>query len=346
MGQVLGTVDPSTALWIELRGEAETTRVPVGGLRRDAVPEEVFAGLEMTRPPTPASLAPVVGVVRASPILRVSPATVTYRHRSITGTAPVSVVVPVHGNFTYLRNLMRALADGLDGIELTIVVDDPDLTYELTAWVRAWNDSVFDLPMQVLAHERNAGFASACNSGWRSTASEVVLLLNSDVLVGSAEYQVRRLAAGLTRGVAAVAPVLLFPDGTLQHAGMEMVDAPDFPGFVLPSHPGKHGQAGGLPVEPFSVQMLTGAAFCVRRSDLEAIGGVPSVFGRGDFEDVLMSVALRARGRLVVDPGVRWTHVEGASYRRDDLGGVAVTLAKSVVAGERVVAIEGAGTAR
>jgi len=43
---------------------------------------------------------------------------------------------------------------------------------------------------------------------------------------------------------------------------------------------------------------------------------------------------------------VRWTHVEGASYRRDDLGGVAVTLAKSVVAGERVVAIEGAGTAR
>jgi len=45
---------------------------------------------------------------------------------------------------------------------------------------------------------------------------------------------------------------------------------------------------------------------------------------------------LRERGPLMVHPGVVWIHVEGASYRREEHGGVPVTLAKSVVIGEQL----------
>jgi GT2 family glycosyltransferase len=339
VGYIPGPVEVGEQVFVELRASGGgSVRAPVSDLKVGAVPEDVFAGLVANAPFTPQSLAAVVDVVRASPAGAPAGATVAYRHVSFAGTARVGVVVPVYENFTYVRNLLRAFAAESRGVELTFVCDDPALSEDLLAWLRGWNDTVFDVPIQLLAHDRNAGFAAACNAGWRSISSGVVLLLNSDVLVRRPGPDIALLANGLTADVAVVAPVLLFPDGTLQHAGMEMVDPTDFPGFVLPSHPGKHGPADVLPTAPFDVPMLTGAAMCLRRADLDAVGGVPSVFGRGDFEDVLLSVSLRDRGRLVVDPRVRWTHVEGASYRRDIVGGVAVTLAKSVVAGERVAA--------
>lgn len=333
VGRVAGPLDAGTA--IELRSGDQRVRVPVGTVRRDAVPEEAFAGISLPMPPTVESLRPVVDVVRWSAERAAPSASVAYRHAGMTGAARVGIVVPVYGDDTYVRNLLRALADGHDGVEVTFVCDDPDLADALVSGVRTWNDAVYDVPVQVLVHDRNAGFAAACNTGWRATAGDLVLLLNSDVLVAQPAHDIACLADAVTSGVAATAPVLVFPDGTLQHAGMEMVDPPDFPGFVLPGHPGKHGPADGLGSEPFDVPMLTGAAICVRRADLDAVGGVPTVYGRGDFEDVLLSLALRDRGRLVVDPGVRWTHIEGVSYRRDLLGGIAMTLAKSVAVGER-----------
>ena len=335
VGQVAGPVDSALPLVVEVRAEGGSVRLPIADVRHDAVPEETFAGLVVTGTPTPASLAAVVGVVRASAVPSAPAVSLGYRHDRMTGSAAVGVVVPVYRDHTYLRNLLRALADGHDGVELTVVCDDPQLADELVAWVRAWNEVVYDVPMQVLVHDRNAGFAAACNTGWRSCSGELVVLLNSDVLVADPSRDLARLAAGMAVDVAAIAPVLLFPDGSLQHAGMAMVDAPDFPGFVLPGHPGKHGPADDLPDEVFDVPMLTGAAICVRRTVLEQVGGVPAVYGRGDFEDVLLSLSLRDFGRLVVDPGARWTHVEGASYRRAELGGIAVTLAKSVVVAER-----------
>jgi len=336
VGRVAGPVDPSKASSIRLRGPWGSMRLPVEGLRHEAIPEDIFAGLQLDCSAlSPATLAPIVGVIAASPPARPASASIAYRNLALPATASTGIVVPFYRAFDYLPNLLRALAPVGPEIELTVVCDDPGLADDLVVWTRSWNDAVYRVPMQVLVHDHNAGFAAACNTGWRATSSALVLLLNSDILVYDPVRDLARLADGVGGGVVATAPVLLFPDGTLQHAGMEMVDAPDFPGFVLPGHPGKHGPADLLPAGPFDVPMLTGAAVCVGRDDLEAVGGVPVVFGRGDFEDVLLSLALRDRGRLTVDPAVRWTHMEGASYRRAELGGIALTLAKSVVVGER-----------
>lgn len=335
VGYVAGPIDSTRPALVDLRVRGRWVRVPLPDLRADPVPEEAFSGLVVDYATiTPQTLAPVVGVARSSMRPPDPVASVAYRHDAMSGRARVGIVVPVYGNSTYVRNLLRALADGHVGIEVTIVCDDPSLADDLVHDVRSWNEAVFDVPVQVLTHDRNGGFAAACDTGWRAIESAVVLLLNSDVLLTDASSDLHRLADLLTGDVAAVGPVLLFPDGTLQHAGMEMVDVPDFPGFVLPGHPGKHGPADGLPHEPYEVPMLTGAAICVRREVLDLVGGVPRVYGRGDFEDVLLSLALRERGRLVVAPSVRWTHMEGSSYLRDTLGGAAVTLAKSVVVEE------------
>lgn len=336
VGWVAGPLTTGSRADLELRGPWGRVRVRLPAPHTGAVPEEAFAGLVVDFGAiTPAALSPVVNVIRLSKMPPSPTAAVAYRHSAASTTPLTGIVLPVYREFTYVKNLLRALADDHDDIELTMVCDDPTLTAALAEWVGAWNESVYRVPMQIVAHDRNAGFAAACNSGWTACEAGVVLLLNSDILIDRPGVDLNVLRNGLTDDVAAVAPVLIYPDGTLQHAGMAMVDAPDFPGFVLPGHPGKHGGTSHLPETPFEVPMLTGAAVALRRESLQAVGGVPHVYGRGDFEDVLLSLALRERGRLVIDPRVRWAHVEGASYRRDELGGIAVTLAKSIVIAER-----------
>jgi GT2 family glycosyltransferase len=128
-----------------------------------------------------------------------------------------------------------------------------------------------------------------------------------------------------------VAPVLTYPDGSIQHAGMAMATAPGAPGFTVPLHEGKGLPASTLPIHPFDVDLLSGAVLMVPTALYEEVGGMPVWLGKGDFEDVALCRLLSQHGTLRVVPGVQWTHVEGASYQRYGQSAVLVTLAKSVL---------------
>jgi GT2 family glycosyltransferase len=338
-GHIRGTGRKRRPTRLELRDDERSWSVPLGTPVAEAVPEEAFFGLVIDVDGiTPGSIASLASVMRHSLAKPLPLVTTAYAHVSLAGPAKVNIVVPTYGDFTYLRNLVLALADAPTGaVEATVVCDDPRIVDDLVRWTTQWNDAVYGGPVRVLVHDQNSGFAAACNSGWQSSRCSHQLLLNSDVIVDSLVADVTRMSALLVDGVVAVAPVLLFPDGTLQHDGMRMEEPAHLPGFTLPAHPGK-GQPPPTRSEPFEVDLLTGAAILTTTSVLRAVGGLPSVYGRGDFEDVLLSVAMARLGRLMVDPAVRWTHVEAASYDRDQHGGLPVTLAKSMVVAERLEA--------
>jgi GT2 family glycosyltransferase len=327
------TSGPATSrVVLDFRSAAHTWTLEVGDLHREGPPEDVFAGISVSDL-TPSGVEPLALMVAHATRPQHPHVVTAYKYSSDVGTPRINVVVPVFGQFDFLRNLLLALASPHErDIVVTVVCDDPGLAPRLVDWTLRWNDLVYRVPLQVLVQDRNAGFASACNTGWAASTEPYQLLLNSDVLINYPRTDLQRLAGLLDKQVSAVAPVLLFPDGRLQHAGMELQEHPDFPGFVLPQHPGKGDNPRDLPSAPFTASLLTGAAIMTTREALEAVGGVPVVFGRGDFEDVLLCSALAERGRLLVDPTVRWTHVEGASYDRDRVGGVPLTLAKSKVA--------------
>jgi GT2 family glycosyltransferase len=323
---------------LDFRSGSDAWSVEVSDFSRDCLMEDLFVGVAATDL-TPDGLDPLVQMI-ANTCLPAHPGVVTaYRSGVVEGSPVINIVVPVFGQFDYLPNLLLALSSpGHPDVEVTVVCDDPLLAPQLVDWTSRWNEMVYRAPMRVLVHNRNAGFAAACNTGWAASTAPLQLLLNSDVLISDPRRDAARLASLLTDEVAASAPLLLFPDGRLQHAGMELAEPREFPGFVLPQHPGKGDDPGQLPTVPFSVPLLTGAAIMTRRCVLESVGGVPVVFGRGDFEDVLLCAALEEYGSLVVDPTVRWTHVEGASYDRGRSGGVPLTLAKSKVAMSRLAA--------
>jgi len=258
-------------------------------------------------------------------------ATWAYRSPTYPSTCTLNVVVPFYGTFECAGNIMSVLSlldtERTAGLAVTFVCDDPRMSASLTEFVSRRNSAVHRLPLGLLTHSTNRGFAAACNSGASALSSDVVLFMNSDV-IGSEPTTITRLSDAITGDptIAAASPTLVFPDGVLQARELERFEDPEFPGFTLLRPPHK----GLLPVHQFppvaDVDMLPGAMLAVRTSAFAAVGGFSRAFGSGDFEDADLSIRLHTQGRLVVldTPAI---HLEGHSYRRNVLD----VLARSII---------------
>ena len=246
-------------------------------------------------------------------------------------------MVPVYRSYEYVRHLLLSVSGSHTNVcSLTLVCDDPGIVEGFVGNISSWNDEIFHSPVRVIVHDKNSGFSHACNSGWLDSKSPYQLLLNSDVVAQNFVEDLTSLVEIVENGAAVAAPALLFPNGLIQHVGMKLIESLEFPGFDLPIHLQKNSPTVDLPRDPFEVSLLSGAAMLMRTNLLRDVGGVPVVFGRGDFEDVLLSSLLHRSGPLIVNPQICWTHMEGSSYDRMNVGGVPLVLAKSVIARERI----------
>jgi N-acetylglucosaminyl-diphospho-decaprenol L-rhamnosyltransferase len=169
----------------------------------------------------------------------------------------------------------------------------------------------------------NLGFASANNIGIRATASELVLLLNSDTKVPS----------GAIDGL--VGDLRAHPEAAV--AGPRLVDADGRPEISVGSMIGPFSElrqklTGALyergwgPVRrhverslatPHEVDWVSGACLLVRRADAEAVGLLDERFFLYT-EDVDFCAAVRKRGRRVrFVPSVEVQHLRGRSRSHD-----------------------------
>ena len=114
--------------------------------------------------------------------------------------------------------------------------------------------------------------------------------------------------------MAIAGPRLLFPDGTIQHAGV---------GFlrnalgVMPQHVFHH-QDGMLPAArgTYELDCVTGACLVIRRDVFEQLGGFDEGYRNG-LEDVDLCLRARMAGHRVVYRGdIAFVHAEGASRGR------------------------------
>jgi GT2 family glycosyltransferase len=109
-----------------------------------------------------------------------------------------------------------------------------------------------------------------------------------------------------------VGPLLLYPDGSVQHAGVVL----GFRGtadHVMRSFPAdSDGYAGSLSCSR-EVSAVTAACLAIRRSDYLAIGGMVDHYAT-HYQDVDLCLQIRARGeRIVYTPRARLVHHEGGS---------------------------------
>lgn len=209
-----------------------------------------------------------------------------------------------------LRSLQRCLGDRL-GVDWELVLVDngsPDDSAEL---LRSWSDRA-----TVLLLEENRNFAGGCNAGAAAARGQVLVFLNNDTEVtpGALETIVEQT---LEPGVAIAGCRLLFPRGTIQHAGVAFLRGTALGGAAMGQHI-FHDQDQDLAMARgvYELDCVTAACMAVRATTFREVEGFDEGFKNG-IEDVDLCLRVRLTGERIVYRGdATVIHYEGASRGR------------------------------
>lgn len=237
------------------------------------------------------------------------------------GPAPaqpeVSIVIPLYNRVDLIEHQLAQFANDstMLGNELIYVLDSPELAPELLPRVAELHE-LYRVPFRLATLSRNGGFAVATNLGAGLARAERLLLLNSDVLPDRPGWLPDLVEAHDSLPEAgAVAPKLLYDDGSIQHAGMEFRRNPATGGWELAhSLKGLHRAFAGAN-ERRAVPALSGACMLLNRELFEELGGFSVDYVKGGYEDADLCMRIRERDlEAWYVPEVELFHLEGRSY--------------------------------
>ena len=201
----------------------------------------------------------------------------------------VAVVIPVWNLWELTQACLRSLAEHSRGEDLEVVVVDNHSTDATVTELEPLGRALFGTGFTAVRMAENVGFAKGCNAGARAAGADLLFFLNNDTTVTPGWLPPLRMAMDAP-GIGAVGPLLLYPDGTVQHCGIYFSPFMNV-GHLYEHLPGSFAAAH----RPHPLQAITGAAFMVRRGDFEGCGCFHEAYRNG-FEDMDLCCALRERG--------------------------------------------------
>jgi GT2 family glycosyltransferase len=229
----------------------------------------------------------------------------------------VSIVVPLYRRVDLIEHQLAQFANdpALLECELIFVLDSPELAAELLLRVALLHD-LYRVPFRLATLTRNAGFAVATNLGASLARGRLLLALNSDVLPDRPGWvgHLSEVHDALPQA-GAVAPKLLYDDGSIQHAGVEFRRNPASGGWELAhSFKGLHRDFVGA-AERRSVPALSAACLLIERQLFERLGGFSVDYVKGGYEDADLCMRIQEQGlETWYIPEVELFHLEGRSY--------------------------------
>ncbi|MDX6634544.1 MAG: hypothetical protein QOF06_747 [Solirubrobacterales bacterium] len=199
-----------------------------------------------------------------------------------------AAIIPVHNHAALTRSCLDALLEEPASRDLEIVVVDDGSTDSTPDLLEGYGDAI-----RVRRRERSGGFAVACGDGVAATKAPLLLFLNNDT-VGERGWLETLLAdADAHPEAAAIGAKLLYPDGTVQHAGVA-IGQDRLPRHVYGGFPADHPAVNRS--RPF--QAVTGACMVVRRQAWERLGGFDPGYVNG-LEDTDFCLRLGEQGAIV-----------------------------------------------
>ena len=239
----------------------------------------------------------------------------TFRvRRAILGDPLVSVIIPFHNGAELLRRCVRSLQDhaGYENWE-AVLVDNRSWEPETRAVVSRLTD---DPRCRVVPYPEHFNWAALNNFAVGRTNGKHLLFLNADIEANSSGWLAALVEHAERPEVGAVGARLLYPDGTVQHAGVVMGLGGGVAGHAFcycpPERVGYFGQ--DRLIRNYSA--VTGACMMVRRDAFEAASGFDEELTIA-YNDIDFCLRLRKMGYLVVyTPFAELYHEESAARGR------------------------------
>ncbi len=223
----------------------------------------------------------------------------------------VSVIVPTRDHGDDVDRCLESIFenDGYDDFEVAIV-DNGSTDQASLETFESWRRR--DRRVRVLRHDVPFNYSKINNYGVSQTDGTYVLLLNNDTEVISSDWMEAMVEQAQRPAIGAVGSLLLFPDGSVQHAGVII----GLGGVAAHSH--KHAPSGA-PGYFFTLRSInnfsavTAACLMVRRSVFDQVGGLDEGLAIA-FNDVDFCLKVVAAGyRNVYLPHVQLYHYESKS---------------------------------
>jgi len=232
--------------------------------------------------------------------------------RKLNKQPSVAVIVPTRGTSAEVFGKQRVLVveavrslfekSTYQNFEVVIVADAPTPPSVLESLKKIGGNR-----LKVVDYDRPFNFAEKNNLGAMSSESDLILLLNDDTEIITAEALEIMVAMFNDPTVGVVGPMLLFEDSTIQSAGH--IFSPDPTDLYRARSPETAGPQNLLKVQR-EVSSLIAACALIRRDVFEKVGGLCMGFP-GNWNDIDFCLKVQLAGyRAVFTPHAHLFHFE------------------------------------
>ena len=224
-------------------------------------------------------------------------------------TFECSIIIPVFNKADLTKQCLIHLAEVTTGISYEVVLVDNHSTDGTREFLETLGGDV-----QIIGNATNLGFAKACNQGARAAKGKHLVFLNNDTIPKTGWLDALVYEVDTHSDVAVVGSKLLYPDSTIQHAGVVFSRLLKTPYHIF------RGVPENLPAvnSRREFQAVTAACMLVRKETFEKIGGFDEGFVNG-FEDVDLCLRIRQMGqKIVYQPKSCLYHLESQTSGRKD----------------------------
>jgi len=225
----------------------------------------------------------------------------------------ISIVICTKNNGFLIEQLVERLRDG-DVEHLADIVVVSNQTTNPYA-LHVLDGLAGRGAIKLIKHDHAFNFSAQSNLGAAAGNGEVLLFLNDDIVPVTRDWLTELIAPLQQPDVGVVGPLLLYPDQSVQHAGM-FLGFNNIAGHTLRGSRLPEEDYGYLACAPRQVMAVTGAALCMRRRDFETLNGFDQNLFALHIQDVDLCLRAHFSGLAVVyNPRSILIHMESISVR-------------------------------
>lgn len=227
----------------------------------------------------------------------------------------VSVIIPNRDNVDILKACVSSILDKTEYQNYEIVIVENN-SKDKSTFSFYESLSLRDVRTKVITYEGEFNYSRICNFGVSQSKGEYLLFLNNDTEVKDGDWMSELVGVCSRSEVGAVGVKLLYPDGTIQHAGVKVTG--DFPKHLFFNASDKTPNYFDLLNKPQDLSAVTAACLMCTRHDFDAVGGFDESFAVA-YNDIDFCLRLRDLGLLVVYwPYVQLLHYESLTRGLDE----------------------------